>query len=51
MNIIWIAPIHAAIAVYLMYREIRWAAFIPIIIIGLQIPLQLMLAKVFALTR
>ena len=48
---IWIAPLHAAIVTYLLYREIGWVAFIPISIILLQIPLQLVLAKIFALTR
>ena len=51
MNIIWIAPVHAALVVYLVYREIGWAAFIPIVIVFTQIPLQLVLAKIFALTR
>ena len=47
MNATWIAPVHAAIVTYLIYREIGWVAFVPIAIIYL---LQLVLAKIFALT-
>ena len=51
MNMVWIAPMHAAIVTYLVYREIGRVAFVPVILIILQIPLQLALAKIFALTR
>ena len=51
MSMIWIAPIHSCLTAYLVYREIGWVAFIPIVIVLLQILLQLVLAKIFALTR
>ncbi len=51
INMIWIAFIHSGIVTYLVYREIGWVAFVPVLITFLQIPLQLVLAKMFALTR
>ena len=47
-HFLWIAPLHVALVTYLLYLEVQWSAFIATALIVLQVPLQLVLVRLFA---
>ena len=51
MPYLWISPIHLAVFTYLVYVEVGWPAFLATTFIILLIPLQIILAKLFAKLR
>lgn len=46
-----ISPLHVIVVTYLMYVEVGWTAFLTTGFIVLQVPLQIVLAKIFAYFR
>ncbi len=51
IHFLWISPIHLAVFTYLVYNEVGWSAFLATGFIVLQVPLQILLARVFAKLR
>ena len=47
----WIGPIHLAIVTYFIYNEIGPTAFIATLLVIAQIPLQIILARLFTKLR
>lgn len=50
-HIIWMAPIHLAVTLYLIYLELGWSSFVIMAFILFQIPMQISLAKLFSRYR
>ena len=46
-----ISPLHVIVVTYLIYVEVGWSAFLTTGFIIFQVPLQIVLAKVFAYFR
>ena len=46
-----ISPLHVIVVTYLIYVEVGWTAFLTTGFIVLQVPLQIVLAKIFAYFR
>ena len=51
MHIVWIAPIHLIVVTYLIYAEVGWSAFLVTGFVLLQVPLQIIMGKVFSRYR
>ena len=51
VHFLWISPFHLAIFTYLVYREVGWPAFLAMAFIILQVPLQILLARLFGKLR
>ncbi|XP_064396708.1 ATP-binding cassette sub-family C member 4-like [Halichondria panicea] len=51
VHIVWIAPIHLIVVTYLVYAEVGWSAFLVTGFVLLQVPLQILISKVFSRYR
>ena len=47
----WIIPLHLSAMTYLMYREIQWSAFLATLLVLAQVPVQIILVRIFTKLR
>ena len=48
---LWIAPVQVAVITYLIYVEVGWSAFMIIAFLAVQVPLQILLARLYTHLR
>jgi len=44
---VWVSPLHLIVFTYLVYQEVGWSAFVATGFILLQVPLQILFARLF----
>ena len=48
---LWVSPLHLAVFTYLAFQEVGWTAFLASGFIVLQVPLQVLFARLFVQFR
>ncbi|KAJ1925118.1 hypothetical protein IWQ60_004759 [Tieghemiomyces parasiticus] len=51
IHALWMAPYEIALAFYFLWRDVRWSILVGLGVFALMVPLQLLLAKNFAVIR
>ena len=46
-HFLWICPLHLAVVIYLIYREVGWPAFLAMVLIIVQVPFQILSGNLF----
>ena len=50
-HVLWICPLHLAVVMYLIYREVGWPAFLAMVLIIVQVPFQILSGHLFEKLR